>query len=422
MIKKKKVAIAVPLQQHSYRTAEALAKNNLLYKYYTTVFYNDKKFLYKILNIFLNNNSKVRMKNRYNNLFVDYVNTYYEIIGVIYLLLIRLDKKKYITPIYKKIMNRIFGKKIGKECVKDRVDVLIMYDTMAYDCFKYIKTKDANMKLVLDMASISGTYIRNIVIEEMNSRNKFKQSFEGRLKQYTEKTCRLYEKEIHMADYVLVSCKFSKRVLVELGINEDKIVYLPLGVDTKNFNVQLKKEIQKNKKIKFLFVGRVEGGKGIYYLLEAFKQLEHLNIELEVIGSIECDTSILEEYKSNVRFRGCKRKDEMSLIYSSADIYILPSLWEGFSLSLFEALSAGLPVIATESSIAQDVITDYKEGFVIPSKNIEAIKEKIIWFVENQNSIHVMSKNSVELANKYTWDKYSQNCSELIRNILDNNI
>ncbi|MFQ7565497.1 MAG: hypothetical protein ACLRMQ_07140, partial [Clostridium perfringens] len=102
-MKKKKVSIAIALQQHSYKTAEVLKKNNFLNKYYTTVYYDRNSFLYKVIEKFLNYDLKIRMKNRFNQKFQGNVSKYFEFIGLIYLFLIRIDTKNYILPLARRI-------------------------------------------------------------------------------------------------------------------------------------------------------------------------------------------------------------------------------------------------------------------------------------------------------------------------------
>ena len=125
----------------------------------------------------------------------------------------------------------------------------------------------------------------------------------------------------------------------------------------------------------------------------------------------------LEAYTSNARFLGLKRRDEMPEYYKEADVFILSSLWEGSSLSMLEALAAGLPVIASKYSCAPEVVTDFKEGFVIEPRDIDQMKDRIKWFYENSEKIPQMSISAREIAEKYTWDQYGENISEIIKGI-----
>ena len=107
----------------------------------------------------------------------------------------------------------------------------------------------------------------------------------------------------------------------------------------------------------------------------------------------------------------------MPEIYRQADVYIQPSLWEGFSLSLLEGMASGLPVIATKYSCAPDVVTDYEEGFVIEPRNIEDFKSKVLWFTEHRNLIQIMGQKARKKAQNISWEKYYDGINSLVNEI-----
>lgn len=415
-----KISIAIPLQQHSYNTAEVLIKNSLLDKYYTSVYF-DQSRLYKLVGVFLDSDKRRRMENKHSVFLDSFVIKQNELLGLFFLFLVYYDKKYLFRPMVKNRLCKKFGQNVANKLINENAKTIIMYDTLAYDCFQVLNRKKSSIVKILDMASISALEINKIITNEFSVENKFKDSIKPLQKLYSLKNCRKYQQEINLADHILVASNYSKNTLINNGIDEKKIHYLPLGVDVKHFQncSKIKKEKLSNEKLNFLFVGRVQSVKGIYYLLESFKRLYSKNVKLLVVGQIMCDKKQLSQYSFNVDFLGPKRKDEMVQIYNNADIYVLPSLFEGFSLSLFEALASGLPVIASKYSIAPDVITEYKEGFIIDPKNIDAITQKIEWFDENRNKLSQMSENSKKLANFFSWEKYEENLLKVIENIDD---
>lgn len=412
---KSKIIIAHPLQQHSYKTAEALIENNSLYKYITTIYYKKEKILYKFLSFFLSKDNRDRMERRQNKFFDSYVISIYEFISLIYLLLIRVDKKKMFEPELYNILTFLFSSKVSYICKYIKPDVLIMYDTTAYKAF--MKLSSYKTIRVLDMSSAYAMFIRDLIIDEIKSEDSFKKSLFNKLKSYNKSKIEKYKKEIQYTDYFIVPSNFVKKTLTNYGVKEEKIFCVPYGVDIERFKLR---NFQKrlNKKLKLLFVGRVEAVKGIFYLLEAVKQLHFLEIELELVGSVEVSKSELSNYETDrIKFSGSKSKTEMPEIYSKNDVLIMPSLWEGFSLTIFEAMASGLPVIASLNSGAEGIIENYVHGFVIEVCSISAIKEKILWFYNNSNQIEIMGKKSRSLAELYTWEKYKENYRRVINEI-----
>ncbi len=409
---RKKVSIAVPFQQHSFRAARGFIESEMMNLYCTSV-YNDNKGIYKVLARILPKDLVLRMQGRNDMQITPYVQKFAEFYGLLYLGACRIPRLRKYTPFIRKILFRKFGTSAARACIKNGTEVVVAYDTQAYDLFQELIRKDSHIIKVLDMASTSALKIREIVDAEMAKGYPFSESLERHNLAYSNKKCIVYRQEIELADYLLVPSGFVKDSLRDLGIPKNRIIYLPHGVDIEMFTPSYKEYIP-GKTLKFLFVGRVEAAKGIYYILEAFKQLQDLNIELIVVGDIMNQREKLEAYTSNVRFLGLKRRDEMPEYYKEADVFILSSLWEGSSLSMLEALAAGLPVIASKYSCAPEIIKEYVDGFVIEPRNVEQIKEKIRWYCKHAEEIPEMSRNARKTAEKYTWIKYGENISKIV--------
>ena len=417
----KKIVIAHPLQQHSYKTAEALDNEGMLEKYITTVYYNENKRIYKILEKILKKDNIKRMHGRKNKSVEKHLKTYNELLGLLYLFITKIDSHKIIEPKLYTFLTNKFGKNVYKYIKNNDVDCVIMYDITAYKCFSLLKRNKSKCVKILDMSNTPAPTIRKIILNEINKKDiKYKKSLRKRLKSYSKKKCEKYQKELDYADYFLALSKDVKKILISNGIKEDRILYVPLGVDTLTF--ECKEYIQKkdNETLQFLFVGRVEATKGIYYLIQAFKELRDLNIELTIVGGINSkDDELLNDINNsdNITYCGLKQKSEMNEVFKKSDVYIMPSLFEGFSLSLIEAMSSGVPVITTKNSMADDVIENGKEGFVIDSASTEQIKEKILWFYNNRDKIPEMGKNARRLAEQYTWENYKTKLREAIKKI-----
>lgn len=411
----KKVSIAVPFQQHSFRAAKGFIADDLMGAYYTSV-YNDGKGIYRLLKIVLPRDLVIRMNGRNDKSITPYVNKYAEFLGLLYLAAFRLPVlSKYTTQIRNSLFRK-FGRKAACACAKKGADIVLAYDTQAYDLFSELKRKNSKAIKILDMASTSALKIQEIVREEQNKKLPFSESLERHRIAYDDERCKKYKEEIELADYLLVPSGFVKNSLLEIGVPSKKILYLPHGVDVEMFRPNYKEYVP-GKRLKFLFVGRVEAAKGIYYILEAFKQLQDLNIELLVVGDTMNQREQLEAYTANANFVGLKRRDEMPEFYKEADVFVLSSLWEGSSLSMLEALASGLPVIASKYSCAPEVISDYKEGFVVEPRNIEELKEKIVWYYQNADKIPEMSKQARKTAGYYTWEQYGNSICNIVKKL-----
>lgn len=123
-----------------------------------------------------------------------------------------------------------------------------------------------------------------------------------------------------------------------------KSFYVPNGVDT----VKYEPLDIKNKKIKLLFVGRIEKYKGIIELLTAFNKIEDKSFELHVVGKGSLDPVFQSNSNPQIYYHGFLTEDDLSELYRSSDIFVFPSRVENFGLVILEALSSGLYCIVLD--------------------------------------------------------------------------
>ena len=411
------VVLSHPGQQHSYQTVVALKKNNLLNKYFTTV-YLKKGSLTKKLIKHLNVNDIEKTKLRKCDILNEgEVIQKFEFFGLLTILFSRIFKNQKISEKWNNFVVDLFGLKISKYCIKKNVKALISYDNNSATAFKNLEGK--NIIRVLDVSAANRLFVQNIYKKDIELCGDFAKTFGKNQLIKNKKLLKRHSDEIKYSDYFIVPSNFVKKSIQYHGISENKIKIVPYGVDSFKFNF-IKKNVNHNEKVRFLFVGNVSEIKGIYYLFEAFKQLNNKDILIDVAGG-DGNDDIFKPYKDYVNFLGRIRRDKMPEVYKNADILVFPSLAEGFSLCVLEALSSGLPCIVTQNSGVSDIISNGENGFIIPIQDIEGIKEKILWFVNNKNKIEDMSIKARELAEKYNWSRYYNQYSNTIIQILEEN-
>lgn len=405
--------VAHPMQQHSYHTAQALENAKLLDSYITTVYYDNNKLLYKVLGKFLGKNNVKRMQSKSIKTASVNVKTFCELRGLIYLLLLRVDKKKIILTQYYKYLTKVFGKKVAKYCKKSKNDMLIMYDTTAYYAFKELKESKVSCKLLLDMSSIPTKNICKIIEEEARKIGKMPDSMRLRFK--TAKLLQQNSKsEIELADDVLCGSTFPRDCIKE-DYPDKRCFIIPYGVDKCQFTYKKMSEV-KNRKVSFVYVGGVEMTKGSQYLLKAWDDLNTDKAVLKMVGDCGYAKNELVS-KSNIQYIGFVLKENMPSVYHESDVYIIPSLYEGFSQSLIEAMSCGLPVIATECSGAKMVVKNGENGFIIHPADVNELKDKIQWMIENKDALPKMGEKASISVENLTWDNYEKGICETVLKI-----
>jgi glycosyltransferase involved in cell wall biosynthesis len=148
--------------------------------------------------------------------------------------------------------------------------------------------------------------------------------------------------------------------------------------------------------------------KGVQYLLQAFSELSLENAELMLLGSMEKEMEpLFEKYKGLFKHMGHIPFEKLYDYYSQGSIFVLPSVEEGLALVQPQAMACGLPVICTTNTGGEDIIRNGKEGFIVPIRDVEALKEKILYLYDHPKAREKMSHAAKKRVEKgYTWDDY----------------
>jgi starch synthase len=197
-------------------------------------------------------------------------------------------------------------------------------------------------------------------------------------------------------DYLIAFSEFAAKTYIEKGIPANRVFVAYQDIDIKRFLSQNRSQ-NKDKKFKVLFVAHISPLKGLHYLLEAWQKLKLKEAELIIVGGyVEIPTPLKKRYdeiiKKNPSIKWIGFTKNPELYYSSASIFVFPSLTEGNPRVILEAMASGLPIITTEN--AKSLVEDGKNGFVVPIRNVEAIKEKIEFFYYNREMIEKMGEEA----------------------------
>jgi len=162
--------------------------------------------------------------------------------------------------------------------------------------------------------------------------------------------------------------------------------------------------------------------KGLEYIVKALARLHpRRRVRLTVIGE---DWGGVERLRSLARslgvedrivFRGLLSRDEVVRAYASAEVFVLPSLFEPFGIVLLEAMAAGLPIVASRVGGIVDVVEDGKTGLLVPSGNPEALADALEHLLSDPTLLEKMGDEGRMRAPAYSWDQLSPRILEVYR-------
>lgn len=206
-----------------------------------------------------------------------------------------------------------------------------------------------------------------------------------------EPLIRRMEDEFAIADFVIVPSAIAARSFERAGFSGKALV---VHAATDNGFFKPLESRRENAKFQVCYAGRVELAKGAVYLLKAWKLLGLKNAELVMVGDIAPEMSgLIQQYGSaNVRFEGYLSSDKLVGVYRNSDLFAFPSVNEGLARVLLEAMATGLPVVATESSGAEDCVTAGVDGTIIPARDVDTLAKSLLWHYDNREATRTMGK------------------------------
>lgn len=216
--------------------------------------------------------------------------------------------------------------------------------------------------------------------------------------------------EWELADVIVVNSEWSRDALISEGVNSAKLEVLPLAYEGKLESQKSKSESPKVREsqtpLRVLWLGQVNVRKGIHHLIEAARLLERENIQFDIVGPLGILPGAVEAAPKNMTFHGSVSRDRATEWYQYSDLFVLPTLSDGFALTQLEALAHGLPVIATPN--CGRVVEDGMTGFIVPARDAQALADAILRFVKTSGLAAEMAGHCREAVKAYSIDAYGQ--------------
>ncbi|MCC5657836.1 glycosyltransferase family 4 protein [Nostoc sp. XA010] len=223
------------------------------------------------------------------------------------------------------------------------------------------------------------------------------------------------EQEVALADHIFVASSITQQSLLREGVSPDKITVIPYGAPIDYFQPQPKLD----QTFRALFVGRVGARKGVHYLTKAWEELQLPQAELILVGVNEFPETWLSQLPHGVNYIPSVPHTTLNQYYSNANVFVFPSLVEGFGLVLLEAMACGIPVITTPHTAGPDILTDGVEGFIIPIRDVQALKEKLEWCYSHPQELAEMGRAARRKAEQLNWGLYRQRLASRVQEIIN---
>ncbi|MEO0089963.1 MAG: glycosyltransferase family 4 protein [candidate division WOR-3 bacterium] len=235
---------------------------------------------------------------------------------------------------------------------------------------------------------------------------------------------------IKKSDKITAISNYTSNEIKKYYVREIKII--PFGAAVKVLAEKAEeKEEKKSDKKTILFVGRLVKRKGVNYLILALKEvLKEIEAKLIIIGdgserrNLENLTKELE-LTNYVEFKGFVSDRELAYYYKNCDLFVLPAIidergdTEGLGVVLLEAMVYKKPVIASAVGGILDIVKDYENGILVPEKEPQILKEKILEILRNEELAQKLGENGYRFVKEnFSWERIINDLKDLYKETL----
>lgn len=206
------------------------------------------------------------------------------------------------------------------------------------------------------------------------------------------------EREYTLADRIIVLSRFAWDSFVAQGVSPERLRWLPLGSELSKFRPPASvatarcQRIRASHQLRVLYVGALSWQKGTWDLAQIAAALPRDDFHLRVVGPVTSEVRrVLLTLRGRAEVVGKVPQARLREHYDWADVFIFPTLQDGYAVVLAQAAAGGLPIIATTNCSGPDFIEDGRNGWVVPIRDSQAFIERLRWCHANRAELAEMA-------------------------------
>ncbi|MDP9171204.1 MAG: glycosyltransferase family 4 protein, partial [Acidobacteriota bacterium] len=194
------------------------------------------------------------------------------------------------------------------------------------------------------------------------------------------------EREYRICDRIVVLSSFALKSFVREGVDPAKLICIPLGVDVKRFRSTPESLAERCRRVlaggplKVLYTGNLQFRKGLQDIVHITQTLKDENFRFQMVGTVTDEAqAMVAKLPATVELIPRQPQNSLPQWYAGADLYMLPTIEDGFAVVLTQASANGLPILTTPNCAGPDMVQDGLSGWVLPIRDPAAFVEKLRW-------------------------------------------
>jgi glycosyltransferase involved in cell wall biosynthesis len=403
-------------KQHVFRLLKALDLEKAYnLKFITTSYYKPFSVYWLLdkfsLGIFHRRLSKIKIHDFSDNNIILFNQT----LSFILAILVRIDtNKRFYGFVYKIVYKRFVTKVVAKISILNP-DLVIYYDPNYLA--KELKLLNPNIILIYDVAMASYRMTKEIENIDKQKYPNYGTLFVDEDRFLSSIDIDVIDSGVFATDFFIVGSDFVRESLKFYNIENNKIFIVNYGSDL-NHDFHLANK-PFTRPYKLVFIGRAVQRKGIGHFLETIRSYEFKKLISPIIIG---DSKLLQKSNlfdlTNIKLTGHIEKKDLSFLLREATFLFMPTLIEGMSLAILEAMSHGAIPITTKNSGYSSIIVDGHNGFMIDPYNYKSVHKILTKVIKDETLMRDLSYNAILSAKALSWEKYTSGIQDTVRSIL----
>jgi glycosyltransferase involved in cell wall biosynthesis len=370
-----RVGVFHPGTQHSWQTALAFQQVGMLAWYASSVFYDPKRWPYKLERCVPGSLSAQlgREFRRRHSPLLDPKNVrqfgWWEWSEV----LMRRLGQQTMSDACNRLGNRAFCRQVIRLIEREPVDLLWGFNSSCLEVFQWAKKR--GIQCILDQTIGHPAAQNQVMLREQECHPEF---FVDSYRPLDAPWIGRQNQEAAEADLVVVGSDFCARTMSENGCAKEKILVVHYGYDESLFPAhqpQRNASRTRRRPVRFLFAGEIGPRKGIAYLLKAFAEIPTEKAKLTLVGRLAIPSETFQKYTHRIDYVAQVPRSEIPGYFAEADCFVFPSLFEGSAIVLYEARGAGLGIIQTDR--CGDGVMSGQNGYVLREISVEELTKAV---------------------------------------------
>lgn len=228
------------------------------------------------------------------------------------------------------------------------------------------------------------------------------------------------EREYALADRIMVLSSFSRESFLARGFALEKFWLMPLTADVRRFRPdenaleERYRRILSGMPLNVLTVGTFSFQKGMVDLIEVAKRLQG-KMHFRFVGAMGDAGNLSAMARTVIDMIPHQEEQHLKNWYAQADIFIFPTIQDGYAAVIAQAFAAGLPVLATTNCGAPDLIQHGNTGWILPVRDPEAFVETLLWCESHREELAAMLRRILQVSIQRDWSDVAREFAVLVR-------